>query len=273
MSCYPADRCSPFLTLRLSFTPRTYKFFGGGLYAKEYLALNFAYNHTNSSLHLNHKLHLDLTQALADPNDALWNQSFPNSHIATGELDGINMPWFNKADACLLFSELHGAETEITVHLQRKSNSSPYRVFVYMLASMTQPHSTASAANHASSKGQIPLLIMGFDLSSDNGSVTRPPSFQFPTSFSTSPSSTYAVRRALQTVLSRAFYIAAAAATIAWIAFRLLAAVGLVFVCVWLGRQYRNGQSSEIGHAGKTPQELESNISNGSAITSPDEHK
>lgn len=214
------------------------------------MALNFAYNSSAATLTVNRELELDLAQALTNadnPTLSLRNQSFTISHVATGDLDGINLPWFNKADACLLYFELHGDEREVSLEVQRHHDSPAHQVSFSIVSSTRGTHSAAHAADHWSNSKGLPLLTIGFDWSnsSENTFLEQYPSFTFPSSFSTSPSLTYPIRRAIQIVLSRAFYLASASATVAWIVFRLVACIGLFVTLVWLWRHYRAGRETQ----------------------------
>lgn len=225
--------------------------------------MNFAYNAGTATLTVDRELQLDFAQALTNADYSsllLRNQSFTVSHVATGDEDGINLPWFNKADAGLLFFELHGDEREVSLEVQRYYNTSANRVYLSIFSSRGNSEPIIHTAGFRLNPNRLPLLTIGFDLptaSLKNVSMEQRPSFTFPSSFSCSPSLTFPIRKAVQVVLTRAFYLASASAALFWIVFRLAASIGLLVVLVWLWRQYRASRQAqeadlEIGHVGET---------------------
>jgi hypothetical protein len=129
---------------------------------------------------------------LHDPAEIGWVSDPFQVTAKTGDQDGINLPWFRKADAVLLFNAIHHDDVPM-----------PVRFLVFSWKIQLWPESQRWENAQLPAPHETPLL----ELLSDNRFLAPSISSVMPTwseieaHFSDSPSQTFAVRRAIQAVL------------------------------------------------------------------------
>lgn len=238
------------LTYKLDSVTSTEVFLLDSFTDRQYAAFEYLFDPSSATLTLNGDVRLDIREMASHLADD-WSDT-PGSRVLSvvtiprlphGDADGINLPWFNEADACLLWANLLLDYTTLDIQLELVDLSSQPETdqrepseFLHPAILIRGAPSRAPPTRWSTSHG-LPPALLTIPLERDDS----PPSsysFIFPRhSGSHSPSRTYRIRLHLQDLMRHGYFIVVALSIVGWYMFHFFLVGGMIWCIVRWFRQ------------------------------------
>lgn len=202
---------------------------------KDFIGLTFQYHPHDRSISINnHPISLDAS--LAYTSSLLPKSPIKLSHVITGNTDGVALPWFNMADACLFSAQIHHEEVS-PLYVQTFYRPEGDSTTMYILP---------STADGMTTSPDIYLLAVTL---AESGVLT----FSFP-SFSYSPSTTYAMRSKILSILAAIYFTFEPFETLVLLAVKIVGYILRVLFVVWLYKLIRRytRKKEEVGESSQS---------------------